>query len=205
MKICVFMHLFYTEMLDELLSCVKNLSYRPEIEYDLIVTLCSHNTEVEDKLYRFKDNTHVLIVPNRGYDVAPFLTALKTVDLGSYDYLIKLHSKRDLKQPAYLPCCKLIGNEWRHKLIEFMSTPEHLAMSLARFSSHPKIGMITAPELIVKASKEDKGANVKAVKIISEMGLTSAKCHFVAGTMFMARAKLFIALQNLPYKITDFE
>ena len=205
MKICVFMHLFYTDMLDELLSYVENLSSNTDIEYDLIVTLCAQHSEIEDKIYRFKDNAQILIVPNRGYDVAPFLTALKTIDLRRYDYLIKIHSKRNLSRPAYLPCCQFIGSQWRQKLVEFMSTPQHLNMSLERFSSRPKIGMITSPELIVKARKEDKEANFKAKKIISDMGFDSTDFKFVAGTMFMARAKLFIPLQSLPYQAKDFE
>ncbi len=205
MKICVFVHLFYTEMLDELLEYVQNLSDRQDIEYDLVVTLCAHHAEIEQKIYAFKDDAKILIVENRGYDVAPFLQAVKSVHLHDYDYLIKLHSKRNLTTPAYLPTCCLKGDEWRKKLLEFMSTPAHLESTLRRFQKNPKIGMITAPELIVASKKMDIEADKKAEKIMRGMGLTIKDKHFVAGTMFIARADLFRLFKHLPYDANDFE
>lgn len=205
MKICIFLHLYYTEMLDELLSYIENLSDNQDIEYDLIVTLCQKNPEIEEKIYKFKDNAQILIVPNRGYDVAPFLQAVKTIHLRDYDYLIKLHSKRDLTTPAYLPSCHFIGNEWRRKLLEFMQTPQHFANTLARFEKNPQIGMLTSPELIITARKEDKVALNKAEQIMRGMGLTLKDKTFVAGTMFIARASLFRLWKHLPYDAFDFE
>lgn len=205
MKIYIHLHLFYTEMLDEMLFYLSNLSSNSQIEFDLCVTLCEHNKDVETKIYAFKDNAKILIVPNRGYDLAPFLFAIKQTDLSQYDYLIKLHSKRDLKQPAYLPCCRLIGAQWRQKLLEFMATPQNLQKTLSRFDKKNKAGMLTAPELIVKAIKEDRQAISRAEQIIKDMGLHLKNKNFVAGTMFIARAHLFKPLQNLSYQANDFE
>ena len=205
MKICVFVHLFYTEMLDELLGYLQNLSIRPDIEYDLVVTICAHNAEIEQKIYDFKDNAKILVVPNRGYDVAPFLQAVKSVSLKEYDYLIKLHSKRNLSSPAYLPTCCFKGDEWRKELLAFMATPENFESTLQQFQQNPKIGMVTAPELIIDSKKMDIEANIKALKILHGMGLVLNDKHFVAGTMFMARANLFRIWKNLPYEASDFE
>ena len=205
MKIAVFLHLYYTEMLDELLSYIDNLSTLQDIEYDLIVTLCQKNPQIEQRIYEFKDNAQIIFVPNRGYDVAPFLQAVKSVHLRDYDYLIKLHSKRDLSMPAHLPDCVLQKDEWRHKLLEFMQTPECLAKTLARFDKNPKIGMMSAPELIIFPRKEDRQALTKAAQIMRGMGLTLKEKKFVAGTMFIARASLFRLWKHLPYDASDFE
>ena len=205
MKICVFMHLFYTEMLDELLSYLQTLSSVPELEYDLVVTLCSSDSEIEQKIYAFKDNAQIIFVPNRGYDVAPFLQAVKSVHLHNYDYLIKIHSKRNLSSPAYLPSCCLEGDAWRKKLLEFIATPENFASALSQFEKNQKIGMITSPELIISSAKQDIEADRKAEKVLRGMGLVLKDKSFVAGTMFMARASLFRLWKHLPYTASDFE
>ena len=205
MQICVLLHLSYTEMLEEMLDVIANLSADENVEYDLLVTMCREDEMVARQLYAFKDNTKILYVPNRGYDIAPFLTAIKTIDLQKYDYIIKLHSKRTLTSPAYLPTCCLKGDEWRRKLVEFMASPRHFKQTLKCFAKHPEIGMVTAPELIITAGKEDKVATTTATEIIRQMGLNLKEKKFVAGTMFMARAKLFKLWQMLPYEAQDFE
>ena len=205
MKLFVHLHLFYTEMLDEMLDYLSVLSSDEQIEYDLCVTLSASNKEVEEKIYAFKDDAQILIVPNRGYDLAPFLQTIKKIKLSDYDYLIKLHSKRDLKTPAYLPNCCFKGAQWRQKLLEFMSSPQNLNKTFLRFEQHPDIGMITAPELIITSTKEDVQADLRAERIIRGMGLPLKNKKFVAGTMFMARTSLFKHLQLLPYAPEDFE
>lgn len=205
MKICIHLHLFYTEMLEEMLKHIDNFSDNKDIEYDLYVTLCEHNEAIENKIYAFKDNAQVIIVPNRGYDLAPFLRVSKMINLDDYDYIIKLHSKRDLTSPAYLPTCRFKRNKWRLKLLEFMSTPKHIRLTLKRFAKNPDIGMISSPELIISAQKEDSVANARAERIMRGMGLQIKNHKFVAGTMFIARAKLFRMWQMLPYDAMDFE
>lgn len=205
MKICVFMHLFYTDMLDELLDYVANLSSLPDVEYDLVVTLCAQQNNIEQKIYAFKDNAQIIIVPNRGYDIAPFLQAVKSVHLHEYDYIIKLHSKRNLTSPAYLPTCCFRGDQWRKKLLEFMATPQNLASTFKQFKKNPKIGMITSPELITSSVKQDVVAYHKSKKIILGMGLSLKEKYFVAGTMFIAKASLFRLWKHLPYDAFDFE
>lgn len=205
MKICVHLHVFYMEMLDELLRYVSNFSTTEDWEYDLYVTMCGKHPESEQKIYDFKDNAHIIKVANRGYDVAPFLQVIKNINLDDYDYIVKLHSKRDLTQPAYLPNCQFKGSEWRDKLAAFIASPENLALSLKQFEQHADIGMLCAPELIITAAKDDVRAEEKAEKIMRGMGLEIKNRNFVAGTMFMARAKLFKHWQNLPYNAADFE
>ena len=77
MKICICLHLFYTEMLDEMLKYIDNFSANKDIEYDLFVTLCEHNKKIESTIFKFKDNAQIIIVPNRGYDEHHFYVFLK--------------------------------------------------------------------------------------------------------------------------------
>ena len=192
-------------MLEEMLDYISNLSSNKEIEYDLFVTMSQVDENAEKRIYEFKDDARIIRVANRGYDVAPFLQALKQADLKKYDYIIKMHSKRTLKDTAYLPSCRLKGEDWRRKLLEFMSCPMHLVKTLKCFEKNPCVGMISSAELIVNTGKEDYQANQKAAKIIRGMGLPLRQQKFVAGTMFIARAELFRLFKMLPYDSADFE
>lgn len=192
-------------MLDEMLRYISNFSSDKDLEYDLFVTMCEHNEEIEQKIYAFKDNSQIIKVPNQGYDVAPFLKITKMINLDDYDYIVKIYTKQDLTSPIYLPNYRLRRNKWRLKLLEFMSTPKHIRSTLKRFAKNPDIGMISSPELIISSSKEDSVANSRAKRIMRGMGLQIKKHKFVVGTMFIARAKLFKMWQMLPYHDLDFE
>lgn len=204
MKILVHLHLHYTYMLDEMLSYIRNLNNISNCRYDLYVTLTEDNLAVETKIKQFNPQSRIELVPNRGYDVGPFIHILKQVKLGEYDYVIKLHSKQNLKTTAYLPYCKMQNNEWRAKLVSFMATPQILQQSINLLSDE-KIGMVSHYDLIVAAKKEDKEANLKAKEIMLKMGLFTPKCRFVAGTMFICKAPLLKPIQDYPCAIEDFE
>lgn len=202
MKILVHLHLFYTEMLAEMFDYLRNLE---QVDYDLYVTVAEDNQELTNRILAFKKDARVLVVPNRGYDVAPFVSVIKQVDLDQYDYIIKIHTKQTLRHRAYLPGCSFVNDEWRKCLISFMDTPKHFKTSCKLFSSHPEVGMVSHYNLIIKAKKEDQEANARAEEIMQELGLEIKSRLFIAGTMFMCRAGLLKPLQQTPYETDDFE
>ena len=73
MKILVHLHLYYQEMLDEMLAYVANLS---GCDYDLVVTAAGLEPAAADRLKRFNPGVRIMEVENRGYDVAPFVKVL---------------------------------------------------------------------------------------------------------------------------------
>lgn len=107
-----------------------------------------------------------MIVDNRGYDLAPFLAVLHEGDLDKYDYLIKLHTKRDLPAPAELPRCCFRGSQWRECLTGFMKDRTALDKALKLFIQKPEIGMLSHYKLLISAAKEDREANCRAEEIM---------------------------------------
>lgn len=201
MKILVHLHLFYQDMLPEMLN---NLSSLDGCDYDLFATVINATPETLKGLRRFKPDVTVIEVENRGYDVAPFIKVLQIADLTRYDYVIKIHTKQTLKRRAWLENTSFVGDEWRRLLLGFMETPEQFRQTLKLFDS-PDIGMVSHYNLIIEAAKEDKAANARADRMMKEMGLETSQRQFVGGTMFMARASLFTPLKNYPCKTEDFE
>lgn len=202
MKILVHLHLFYTEMLAEMFDYLRNLEHT---DYDLYVTVAEDNQELTNRILAFKKDARIIVVPNRGYDVAPFIEVLKKVDLDQYDYVIKLHTKQTLRHRAYLPGCSFVGDEWRKCLVSFMDTPQHFKASCRQLEKNSKVGLVSHFKLIIRAKKEDREANATAEEILQQLGLQTNQRLFVAGTMFMCRAGLLKPLQQAPWGIDDFE
>ncbi len=201
MKILVHLHLFYQDMLPEMLGLLRNLE---DYDYDLFATVCKASHETLDNLRRFKPEVTIIDVENRGYDVAPFVKVLQLADLKQYDYIIKLHSKQTLKHRAWLKNTSFKGDGWRKALVGFMSSKEQLRKTLALFRN-PDVGMVSHYNLITEAGREDVVANKRAEKLLAEMGLQTNEHKFVGGTMFIARAYLFKPLKEYPCKMEDFE
>ena len=73
MKILVHLHLYYADMLPEMINRLRSLEGR---DYDLYVTLGKDEPLVKKDILSFKNDARILIVDNRGYDLAPFLAVL---------------------------------------------------------------------------------------------------------------------------------
>lgn len=131
MKILVHLHLFYQDMLPEMLTLLRSLD---GYEYDLFATVVNASPETLAELRRFKPEVTVIDVENRGYDVAPFVKVLQLADLSSYDYVIKLHTKQNLKRRAWLKNVSFTGSGWRRLLVSFMASSEQLRRTLALFA-----------------------------------------------------------------------
>lgn len=201
MKILVHLHLYYQDMLEQMLNLLKPLD---GIDYDLYLTT-SPDFMHQEKVNLFHQPSHIISVPNKGYDLAPFITVLQQVNLADYDYIIKLHTKRDLPQPANLPNCKLEGSKWRDLLTGFLSSTQVFQHTLELFAQQPQLGQISHSLLIISAGKEDKEANLRAEDIMSQMGLKVRQKTFVAGTMFICRAHLMEPLKKLNLTAQDFD
>ena len=202
MKFLVHLHAYYQDMIPEILSYIQIL---PPEDYELFVTLNQKNQQTRELILKNNPKAQIQIVSNRGYDLAPFLSVIKQVNLNNYDFVLKLHTKRDLPAPAELPSCRFQKDEWRNCLLGFLRSSEIFSDTLKMFEKFPQIGMISHRNLLMVSGKEDREANRRAAEIMQLMGLRIAKKQFVAGTMFICRAKLMQPLQKLPYTDKDFD
>lgn len=91
-RILTHVHVYYTRMWPEIETRLQNITE----PYDLFVTLPLENEPLRADVLRFKPDASVSVVENRGFDVAPFIDVLNRVDLNKYDYVVKLHTKRDM-------------------------------------------------------------------------------------------------------------
>ncbi len=179
MKIAVHLHLYYLEQLDYFLAKLENIGTTP---FDLFVTMVEDDETAQNKIRAFKPDATIWLVENRGYDVGSFIEFLNKIDLSRYDYVVKLHTKRDMPRSTST-FRGLTGPKWRETALSFLDSPEIFASYLRAFEANPSIGM---------------QANYRLFKC--EKGI-----RFVAGTMFIARAYIFVPLKNQGLSIRSFD
>lgn len=199
-------------MWEELAECLKNLA---DYEYDLYVTIVKEDNGLVARIRDFKANASIQIVPNKGYDVGPFFHVLNQVNLKDYDYLIKLHSKRDL--PGFfakgdVPFGAFVGTyavykeKWREYLLSFIKSRENFERCLKAFNDNAKLGMISNFRLILDKKEKDQKAYKLAQNFLQSKGFELHDFKFVAGTMFIAKSEIFeLAKSQFELDINSFD
>ncbi len=195
--IAVHLHIYYEEMWGELAGCLGALQGH---DYDLFVTLVKPNAELEGKIKAFKPTVEIFVVENRGYDVGAFIYVLNHINLNNYDYVIKLHTKRNLQQKVSdigngFGC---LGGMWREWLLSFMQ-PRHLEKCLSALAKNPHLGACCYYKCI-HPIENFRGISAEARERYKDYMFGLPSYSFVAGTMFIMRADLLTDVQKMSIK-----
>ena len=200
-KILVHVHIFYPNLWEEIKECVKNIQQYP---MDLYITMNEEHTDIKQDIIKNFPNAKIEIVENKGFDIGPFIHMLNEVNLNNYEYIVKLHTKKNYDECLFiLNDVKLYGDKWRKLLLEPFSTSANLK-KVIKLCSKKKVGMVGMSSLIV--NKKTKGVIFFEDEVKNELKNIKLKykgIKFIAGTMFIAKANLFNKLKSYK-KISDF-
>lgn len=195
MRVAVIVHVFYPEMWPELAACIGNLGV-----CDLTVTYVDESAVAVAR--RDFPNATFVRCENRGYDVWPFVMALKTLDLDRYDLVVKLHTKRNIERAHAFAMggTRLNGSAWRDQLLAFAKTPEAWVKTLAAFDD-PKVGMVAGRSVVFGRKESGKDGYDAALHELNEKFSIPARRGglFVGGTMFAVRAALLRPFADFPF------
>mgnify|MGYP002767427106 CR=1 FL=1 len=197
-RILVHIHLYYFDMWSEIASRLQNITE----PFDLFVTIPPENETLQTEILRFKQDADVRVVENCGFDIAPFINVLNRVDLYVYDYVIKLHTKRDMPVGTIRNGFDVSGGKWRRLGMRFLETRDTFTRVLRAFETDKTLGMTGDFRIICKEDRNKAAADAAA--IIERLGLPTDRHMYVMGTMFIARAKLFEPLKRLNLTAADF-
>lgn len=197
-KILIHAHVFYPELWKEISDCIHAI-HDP---FDLFVTTIQGEKKLQEEIKSTFPKAFVLECSNKGFDVFPFIYVINRINLSDYDFIIKLHTKRNIEK-AFINGFDLSGNRWRKEALSFCSKWEDVKNL---FNKKQNIGMIGSGKLITRYRCDcDKEAQDFALNLAHQWGLKVQKdVSFVAGTIFVVRAKLFECLQN-KFTENDFE
>lgn len=209
-KFLVIAHVYYHDLWYLLDRCIQNL---PKDSFDLIVTTTSNIEELSSKVKEHAPNAKVVLCENRGYDIWPFIKVLKTVNLDEYEFVIKIHTKRDMGKIVAIIDNKYFfrGQYWRNMLLSFISSKENFDKCLEAFKD-PSVGMINNHRLFDRTRETTDNPHLvycfnEARKLLSEVGITAKpydEVEYVAGTMFICRAAIFKTLQTMNFDVNRF-
>ncbi len=205
MKIAVHMHIYYYDMLDYLLSYVKNLNH---LDYDLYVThskngLQKNKEEIAKKIKQFKEGAKVVELENKGYDIGPFIYFLHDIDLKEYDIIYKVHTKNTTRGK--------VSKAWGDAMLNSILGSKEIVNSINKslVNKNNNVGMVGSSYCIYKGLRGifhiDKYAFYKTLYFFYKRNLViKSNYKFIAGTMFATKASLMKFIKD-NIKFDDFE
>ena len=190
-EIAVHIHLYYIDMAEDFLNYLSHIPY----SFDLFVSITdADNQQYVARLFPKCPNVRrlkVVVVFNRGRDVAPMITAFP--ELPTYGYFLHIHTKKS-------PHLEHTFNWREHLLKNLTGSREHIMRVFRLFESYPDIGIVYPepnPELpywtLTTLSNESEMRRLFEL-IGIEFPDKEKYVDFPVGTMFWARGT---ALQKL--------
>lgn len=183
LRVALHAHFYYPEIFSDFLVRLKSNRWRCDL---LLSTNESGKAEELREATEGYDRGTVTIrvVPNRGRDIAPFLTAFGDELVHDYDVVGHLHGKRSL-----LAADLVVGETWREFLWQNMLGGLYPMMDaiLDRFAADDGLGLVFPDDPHLAAW--DRNRNL-AADLSRRMGITEALppfFDFPIGTMFWAR------------------
>lgn len=200
-KILVVLHLFYPESWKELREYLQNFS---GYKWDLCIT---YPDMIADKIDRedilaLNPRTTFYQMENKGYDIGPFMTAIKQIDLTAYEAVFKLQSKGVKRIFIYIYRQLFFGRDWFLNLYEGTVGAGVIHQTIDKILNDPNVGMIGAQNLIVHDPSHKENLIIR--KLI-EMGIQVEKGYsFLAGTCFAVKPSCLQPFKELPFSLDDF-
>ena len=202
-KIAVCVHLYYTELWNE----VENLLLQWDVPFHLFLTLNREDEALSDRIGKVLVNATILVVENKGRDVRPFLVLLDQELLSGFDLVCKIHGKKSSDNDR-IPIFGDVAR--RAAFLELIASHQQVGRILEVFHKNPKVGIVGPKRFLAssgrKSSKDVIGQNRPAVNEIAQrMGaiVDDAIFDFFEGTMFWVRPQALKPLQDLKLS-TDF-
>lgn len=201
--LAIHLHLYYLEQLPEILNYLRSLE---GIDYDLCVSMISHDEEAEKEIKQFKPDAQIWLVNNFGYDVGPFIDFLHKIDLDKYKYILKIHTKGNRSNNhTWLNGRRLDNKLWKEILLDsLLKDKERVQENLNLLENNSQMGMLSSKYCITDEKRTYQKLLPQINSELTKCGFNAVdKLSFVAGTMFYIRSKLLKPL--LKYSISDFD
>lgn len=202
-KILVHLHLYYVSQWKTIASYLKNLA---PYDYDLVVTYTDQEwaDRGEDEDIRiFKKGAELVFVENRGFDLAPFIKVISERDLGRYDVVFKIHTKRSIHGKVYYEQLYMEGTQWRQYLYDGVLGERTVHEVIDTLIHSDKYGQAAHHKMV---ANHDLTENMSyTLNLMDEYGIKVPQHYqFIMGTMFAMKASL---LEEIKRKIRyeDFE
>ncbi len=199
-RIAVHVHLYYVDLLSEILGYLDNIPYH----FDIFIS-CQENANVKkiEKRTKCLKNVEQVIIrpcPNRGRDIAP-LYVWFAEEISKYDYFLHIHSKKSLYTGGeragwrQYSLSSLLGSKKIIQKIFWMFENEQIGIAYP--DNHEDVPMLAYSWLV----NEGLGRNfLERLGIPFESGIFM----YPAGSFFWAKTDAIKPLFDAKLQIEDF-
>lgn len=173
-------------------------------KWDLVITYPKEKkaTFPFQEINNFKENTRFYEVGNKGFDIGPFVIALKSVNLDNYDIVFKIQSKGVFRKLIFIYKQLFFNRDWFTNLYEGILGSKSVHQTINKIFNSSGNKLMSAKNLYVHDPiYKEHLANKK----LAEYGLKLPNHYkFVAGTCFASSSQYLKKIQKLPFQISDF-
>lgn len=202
-RILVHLHVFYSKMwpaVRRYLECLESYGF------DLIVTY-PHGFVGPQALHEIRADfprCKIIEIPNRGFDVGPFVEVLSMINLDDYDIVYHLHTKSVSSgvkgRFAYGKYFR--GADWFRQLYDGCLGPFNVHRAIGILKRDPSVSLVAAKNLIFN-DMPHRRAYVR--RYAEMMGIDIPEDYsFIGGFCFAARASALKKIAALGVRIADF-
>lgn len=201
-RLAVVVHLFYEEVWEDIVRRLRLI----EEPFDVFVTLPARHSDIDLQTGIKGTQVFKRIVPNRGRDVLPFISVLREVADGGYEYLLKIHTKKSQHRTD--------GGAWFDELLGGLmpdaAAMQNIIKTLARVDTS-----LVGPAGHIVSLKRHMGSNEPILRHLLERSYGAEHAGqllnqrsilpYVGGTMFWARVDALKPLLDLELMPDDFQ
>ncbi|PKO09667.1 MAG: hypothetical protein CVU40_10260 [Chloroflexi bacterium HGW-Chloroflexi-2] len=201
-SIGIHLHIFYDDLVDELINYLKNMPF----PYDLFISV-TNDDSYEICLKSFKNlplcnKQEIKVAPNRGRDIASFI-CLFGEELQKYDYIAHLHTKKSVYNNE-----ATLG--WRDYLFKsLLGSKEQIQKIFTLFNKDNNYGIIYPQNFVLLpywantwlANKESARHWTRRIGINI---FPTGYFDYPASSMFWAQSKALTLLFNADITFNDF-
>ncbi|MEM9434174.1 MAG: rhamnan synthesis F family protein [Pseudomonadota bacterium] len=196
--IAVLCHMYYEELWDEFSTRLSSI----DTGFDLFVSITHHgevSTALKGRIEAEWPGSTVVLMPNHGRDVFPFVHMVNSRLFEGYAALCKLHTK--------ISPHRADGHKWRRSLIEGILPPEGTSELVGPFIADPKAGILVADGARYSGAKW-WGVNFKPTQELlarSDIEIEEESLEFPAGSIYWIKPEVLEMISNLHLDEEHFE
>lgn len=187
-------HIYYPELLDEVLAC------RACLPADAVCHFTAPPEVAETLRPRVADmpSTTLTEVENRGRDIAPFLTVLRSGALDELDAVLKIHTKRS-PHLAH-------GSHLRRAMFTALAGRPDTVARILSVMADPSVGMVGWRRVFMTAKRHWHTNRHRVEDLAARLEPPAAvELAFFGGSMFWFRPAALRSIAALALSSSDFE
>lgn len=192
--VCVLIHVYYPDLVPELISYASNFKYKLQ---DIFINIVSSawSPDLHAQIRSLCPTAFILISENTGRDIGGFIKLLEYVDTRKYTVFALMHTK---KSPHI---AKERGEHWRRQLLNAFAGNEEIAhSSITAFENDASIGLLGS-----KAWRgTDIAKNKKNYEYLLRLFGIKQECYdveYLSGTMCLVRPEVLKRMFDVLKKV----